>query len=76
MRRWYVPLTVLGLGSVGAVLLSERGRRALRSLLSDFGHASGRLVEWNDDLQHELDSIQSMLDGIAESLGPHPKTSG
>ncbi len=73
MRRWFVPLTLLGLGSVGIVLLSERGRRALRSLLANFGHASGRFMEWND-LQRELDGIQAMLDGIADSLGPHPET--
>ena len=76
MRRWYVPLTVLGLGGVGAMLLSERGLRALRSRFADFGNPRGTLMEWNDDLQHELDGIQAMLDGIAESLGLHPKTSG
>jgi len=78
MRRWYVPLTVLGLGGIGVVLLSERGRNAMRSLFRDFGHATGRLLEWNDGLQDELDRIQAVLDGVAESLGVHPeaKTSG
>jgi hypothetical protein len=69
MRRWHVPLTLLGLGSIGVVLLSERGRSAMRALFRDFGHATGRLLEWNDGLQEELDGIQAMLDGIAESLG-------
>jgi hypothetical protein len=74
MRRWFVPLTVLGLGSVGIVLLSERGRRVLRSLWANFRHASGELMEWNDDLQRELDGIQAMLDGIADSLRLRPET--
>ncbi len=69
MRRWYVPLTVLGLSSIGVVLLSERGRSAVRALFRDFGRASNRLLVWNDGLQDELDGIQAMLDRIAESLG-------
>ncbi len=69
MRRWYVPLTVLGLSSIGVVLLSERGRSAVRAFFRDFGHASNRLLEWNDGFQDELDGIQAMLDRIAESLG-------
>ena len=72
MRKWYVPLTVLGLGSIGLVLLSERARSALRSVFEGFGEASDRLAEWNNSLEGELDGIQAMLDGIAESLKPHP----
>jgi hypothetical protein len=71
MRRWFVPLTVLGLGSVGVVLLSERGRRAMRALFAAFGNASVGWMVSNNSLQHELDGIQAMLDGIADSLGPH-----
>jgi len=70
MRRWYVPLTVLGLGSLGLVLLSERGRNALRSLFEGFGEASEKLSEWNDSLEDELDRIQVLLDGVADSLHP------
>jgi len=78
MRRWFVPLTVLGLGSIGVILLSERGRSTMRALFRDFGHATGRLLEWNEGLRDELDRIHAMLDGVAESLGVHPeaKTSG
>jgi hypothetical protein len=78
MRRWYVPLTVLGLGSIGVMLLSERGRNAMRALFRDIGRVTGRLLEWNDGPQDELDHIQAMLDKVAESLGVHPKvkTSG
>ncbi len=72
MRKWYVPLTVLGLGSVGLVLLSERGRNALRSIFEGFGDASDKLAEWNGSLEEEIGCIQTVLDGIAESLEPHP----
>jgi hypothetical protein len=72
MRRWFVPLTVLGLGSIGLVLLSERGRSALISIFEGIGQASDRLSDWNDSLEDELGRIQATLDGIAESLEPHP----
>ncbi len=73
MRRWYLPLTVIGLGSVGALLLSERGRAALRKALEKFWQAPDRLLEWNDGLEGELDRIQRALDRIAESIDPHPE---
>jgi hypothetical protein len=66
MRRWYVPLTVLGLGSVGAFLLSERGRNALRLLWERFERSP-------DSLQTELDRIQAALDRIAHTIDPHPE---
>ncbi len=73
MRRWYLPLTVLGLGGVGAILLSERGRSVLRGLFEKLERAPERFLELNDDLQSELDSIRSALDQIAASLEPHPE---
>jgi hypothetical protein len=72
MRRWYVPLTVLGLGSIGAFLLSERGRSAMRGFFQSFREAPDRWLEWNDNLDSELERIQAALDQIAESLDPHP----
>ena len=57
MRRWYVPLTVLGLGGIGAFLLSERGRTALRAVFERFQQAPDRLLELNDSLQSDLDRI-------------------
>jgi hypothetical protein len=68
MRRWYVPLTVLGLGGVGAFLLSERGRSAIRGIIQSFREAPDRLMEWNENLDSELDRIQTALNQIAESL--------
>ena len=51
MRRWYVSLTVIGLGGIGALLL----------------------MEWNDNLDGELDRIQAALDRVAESIDPRPE---
>ena len=70
MRRWYVPLTVLGLGSIGAFLLSERGQNALRAMFENFDEAPERWLEWNESAQSELDRIQAALNRIAESLEP------
>lgn len=73
MRRWYVPLTVLGLGGIGALLLTERGRTSLRMLFERFQQAPEKLLEMNDTFQNELDRIQAALDQIAESIDPHPE---
>jgi hypothetical protein len=73
MRRWYVPLAVLGLGSLGVVLLSERGRRVLRSFFQNLDQVPSRLLEWNDGIQNELDRIQRVLDQVAESVEPRPE---
>jgi hypothetical protein len=72
MRRWYIPLTVLGLGGIGAFLLSEKGRSAVRGILQSFREAPDRWLEWNDSLDSELERIQAALNQIAESLDPHP----
>ena len=68
MRRWYVPLTVLGLGGIGAFLLSERRRSNLRWLAEELQPAPERWLESNESAQSELERIQSTLDRIAESL--------
>ncbi len=73
MRRWYVPLTVLGLGSVGAFLLSGRGRNVLRGIVERFQDSPDGWRDWNDSLQGELDRIQQALDRIAETIDPHPE---
>lgn len=73
MRRWYLSLTFIGLGGIGAWLLTERGRTTLRKLLEKFWDAPDRLLEWNDGLEGELDRIQEALDRIAESIDPRPE---
>ena len=73
MRRWFLPLTVLGLGSVGAFFLSERGRQTLRALLDGFQKSPEDWSDLNDSVQSELDRIQAALDRIAESIDPRPQ---
>jgi hypothetical protein len=76
MRRWYLPITVLGLGSVGvlgAFLYSDRGRRSVRGMMEKLNRSPEGWRELNDSLQGELDRIQAALDRIAESLDPHPE---
>jgi hypothetical protein len=73
MRRWFLPLTVVGLGGVGAFLLSERGREALRELWERFQGSPEGWPDLNDNVQSELDRIQAALDRVAESIDPRPQ---
>lgn len=71
MRKWYIPVTMLGVGGVGAFLFSERGRQAVHMLRESFRRAPDALLkEWNEAAQIELDRIQAALNRIAESLEP------
>jgi hypothetical protein len=78
MRKWSLPMTVLGLGGLGVVGLlgvlvgTERGRSVVRSFAEDFLGAPDRLEEWNEAVQAELDSIQSAIDALAQALGARP----
>jgi len=68
MRKWYVPLAVLGVSGVGLFLLSDRGRNKLRWLASNIHRAPDALLEWNEAAQRELDRIQTALNRVAASL--------
>ncbi|HZM09153.1 MAG TPA: hypothetical protein VFC15_02960 [Candidatus Limnocylindrales bacterium] len=70
MRKWFVPLTVLGVGGVGAFLLTDKGRETLRRWRARFDEAPERWLEWNENAQLELECIQAALNQIAKSLGP------
>jgi hypothetical protein len=75
MRKWYLPLTVLGLGGLGVVGMlvgTDRGRAVVRRVAENFLDAPESFEEWNDAAQRELDSIQAALDGLAEALGVRP----
>jgi hypothetical protein len=69
MRRWYVPLTVLGVASLAALCLTQRGRQALRWLAHNFENAPDTLLPWNETTLRELDRLQMALDQLADSLG-------
>jgi DNA-binding PadR family transcriptional regulator len=71
MRKWLVPLAVLGAGGVGAYFLSDKGRETLRRWMAAFEAAPEHWEQWNDAAQIELDRIQDALNQIAQSLEPH-----
>jgi hypothetical protein len=73
MRRWFLPLTVLGLGSIGAFFLSERGRNTLRAMLDKFQESPEDWGDLNNSVQSELNRIQATLDRISESIDPRPQ---
>ncbi len=68
MRKWYWPLAVLGLGGIGALLLTSTGRRGLRWVASNLHRAPDALAGWNENAQRELDRIQVALNRVAETL--------
>ena len=69
MRRWYVSLTVLGLAGLGALVLSQRGRQALRWLAENFNKAPDALLQWNETAQRELERLRAAIDQLSDSLG-------
>ena len=72
MRKWFLPLTVLGIGGLGALLLSEAGRRSLEWLFDRLDEAPERLAEWNDAAQSELEKIQTALNELSDTLQTRP----
>jgi hypothetical protein len=70
MRKWYVPLTVAGIGGVGVFLFSESGRRALRWIRGYARWNSQGLLEWNEAAEAELQRLEAALTEIADSLRP------
>jgi len=68
MRKIYVPLTLVGLGGLGWLLLTGHGRRVLHWVSENLERGPDRLLEWNEAAQRELDRIQTALNRVAESL--------
>jgi hypothetical protein len=68
MRKVYVPLTLLGLGGLGWLFLTDRGREALRWVSDKLERGPEQLLEWNVAAQRELDRIQVALNRVAASL--------
>ncbi len=58
---------------MGAFLLSERGRSAVRGVFERFQESPDGWRDLNDSVQSELDRIQAALDRIAQSIDPHPE---
>src|SRR5271169_1266925 len=55
MRKWAVPLTVLGVGGIGALMLSPRGRSAIRWVFRRMEEAPEHIAQWNETAQIELE---------------------
>lgn len=68
MRRWTMPLAVVGVSGLGYLFLSERGQRALRWLMENISQGPDKFLEWNEAAQRELDRIQVALKRVSESL--------
>jgi hypothetical protein len=68
MRRWYFPMTVVGLGGLGVLLFTDRGRRSLLWVAEHLHEAPKQLAEWNEAAQRELDRIQKVLDQVARTV--------
>ena len=68
MRKWFVPLTVLGVSGIGAFLLTARGKETLRSWRAAFEQTPEGWGDWNENAQLELERIQDALNQIAASL--------
>jgi hypothetical protein len=68
MRKWYVPLTVLGVGSLGVLFLTDGGRQRLRWFAANLHRAPEAWLDWNEAAQREIDRIQLALNRVADSL--------
>lgn len=68
MKKWYMPLAVLGVGSLGALLLSDRGRQVVRWVVENLERHHETFLEWNDAAQRELDRLEEALNQVADSI--------
>ncbi len=68
MRKWYVPLALLGMGGVGALVLSETGRRAIGWMWEHAHEAPEALADFNQRIEGELERIQGALNKLADTL--------
>jgi hypothetical protein len=67
-NKWYLPVAIFGLGSLGLLVLTERGREAVRWIGEQFEQAPERFLDFNESALREIDRIQIALDRVAESL--------
>ena len=68
MRKWYVPLTMLGLGGLGLLFVSERGQQAVRALFDSFEDRPEGWQEFHAGVNRELAQIESVLSEIEAEL--------
>jgi hypothetical protein len=68
MRKWYFPMTVVGLGGLGVLLFTDRGRRAIDWMAEKVEDAPEAFADWNEAAQREIDRIQLAVNRVAKSL--------
>jgi hypothetical protein len=68
MRKWYLPLTVLGVASVAALVLSERGRESVARMLGHLEDPPEPFRGWNEAAQREMERLQDALDRLSNTL--------
>ncbi len=68
MRKWYLPLTVLGVASLAALVLSGRGRESVQRLLGRLEDPPEPFRGWNDAAQREMERLQDALNRLSNSL--------
>ncbi len=73
MRKWYLPLTVLGLGSLGVLVATERGRTMLRQVGRSLDRAPDQLRDWSEAFDDELTKIQGTIDSLNDLLSKPQK---
>ena len=71
MRKWLVTMAVLGVGGIGAFLLTDKGQETLHRWLAYLQDNPERWDEWNESAREELERIQAAINQIAQSLEPH-----
>ena len=69
MRKWFVPITVFGLGGLGVLLGTEKGREAVRRVRQFVNDTPEHISGINGAVEHELDSLQESVDALAKRLG-------
>ncbi|MBI2683304.1 MAG: hypothetical protein HYX26_08850 [Acidobacteriales bacterium] len=69
MRKWFVPITVLGLSGLGVLLSTEKGRETARRLKQYVSDTPEHLSGLNDAVERELANLQQSVDSVAARLG-------
>ncbi len=76
MRKWYVPLTIAGIGGLGVFLLSESGKGVRDWIRQNLHWNSQGMLEWNESAEAELQTIRARLRALADSLQPRVPIGG
>jgi hypothetical protein len=68
MKKWYLPVTVLGLSGLGLLFASERGRQRVRQVFEKLIEHGDPLGEFNKFCEDQLEMIQRNLDRLSDAL--------